>query len=114
MVSSGGEGEECANEESRRKKDFKKGDVHVVMAIEEHQQEVVVRKVGNSKGLTLPKISSAEIGDRFFLVQKADGTLILKPLRRPKRIKNVFADLDYSAYSDLEEEIVPFVGKESD
>lgn len=86
----------------------------MVMVIEEHQQEVVVRKVGNSKGLTLPKASSVEVGDKFFIIQKADGTLILKPVRRPKRIKNVFADLDYSAYSDLEEEIVPFVGKEAD
>lgn len=88
--------------------------MNVVMPTLEHNPEVVVRKVGNSKGLTLPKSSSAEIGDKFVVVVKADGTIILKPVRKPIRIKNVFADIDHSAYSDLREEIVGSVGLESE
>ncbi len=78
------------------------------------RSKVVVRKVGGSKGVTLPKALSADIGDQFYIQQHHDGTIILTPLEKPKILKNVFADVNEETYADLYEVILEEVGKEAE
>lgn len=84
--------------------------------VAERNEETVVRvrKVGGSKGLTLPKAIPTEVGDKYSLHVEEDGTIILKPKSNNIIVvEDVFANLDYSAFSVLKEEIVGNVGMEA-
>ncbi|OGX79584.1 hypothetical protein A6395_06115 [Exiguobacterium sp. SH31] len=78
------------------------------------RSEVVVRRVGGSKGVTLPKAMSTDIGDKYYIQQHHDGTIILTPFEKPRILKNVFADIDEDTYADMNEVILGEVGQEAE